>query len=150
MRFIFLCLVCLAAGCSSSSTGSQVVPTTQVESTAGPQSTWAPSSAAAPKFTDAEVVGIVRYKGQPLPGATVLFHSGDGSSGTESLADGTYRLTAKPGTYKVTVATNMDRDPLGKKSKVFVAIPIRYSQIDTTDLQFDLVVGPNNVDINLR
>ena len=150
MRIIILGLMALAAGCSSASTGGQVVPGSPAPATTDLQSTNIPPNKKETESTDAEVYGVVRFKGQPLAGATVFFHSEDGSSGTESDADGSFRATAKPGTNKVTVEIKVDRDPKAKKPKLFIAIPERYSQVETTDLSFKLIIGPNKIDIDLK
>jgi hypothetical protein len=139
-----------AAGCSSASTGGQAVSGSPVPATTDLKLTSTPLIKKEAEFKDAEVYGVVRFKGRPLAHATVIFHSEDGSSGTESDADGTFRATAKPGMNKLTVEVKVDRDPKAKKSKLFVAIPERYSQVETTDLSFNLIAGPNQIDIDLK
>lgn len=150
MRIIILGLMAWAAGCSSASTGGPAVSQSPAPATTDLKPASTPRIEKEAESKDAEVHGVVRFKGRPLANATVFFHSEQGSSGTESDADGSFRATAQPGTNKVTVEVKVDRDPGAKKPKLFVAIPERYSQVETTDLSVNLIAGSNKIDLDLK
>lgn len=55
----------------------------------------------------AQISGVVKYKGQPLPAGTIVFHDAEGKAYSASIQqDGKYELTDIPtGDMKVTVDT---------------------------------------------
>ena len=55
----------------------------------------------------AQISGVVKYKGQPLPGGTLVFHDSEGKAYSAPIQqDGKYDLTDVPvGEMKVTVET---------------------------------------------
>lgn len=55
----------------------------------------------------AQISGVVKYKGQPLPGGTIVFHDSEGKAYSAPIQqDGKYQLTDIPvGEMKVTVET---------------------------------------------
>jgi hypothetical protein len=107
------------------------------------------------------VRGTVSYKGKPVPNGTVMFVPANGPSATGTInPDGTYTLTtykagdgAVLGTHKVVVAALADtrgrlpedRDPLPPS-----IVPVKYTNIATTDLTRDVKEGDNQFDLPLE
>jgi len=128
--------------------------------------------------TSAQVSGKVTYKGQPVKGGDLAFHSKDqGVSRTFLKEDGTYVLPNAPtGPMKVTVDTEFlnqsaqkaaypgmqGKGPMMDPSKMaggapaksstgeYVKIPAKYSNPDTTTLTVTLEPGKNTKDFPLE
>lgn len=117
----------------------------------------------------APVSGTVKYKGQPLPNAMVVFHpQGEGSfsasgttdtSGAYSLMAPPHGLGAKPGKYHVTVeARGPDKPPAGQTAVIpggpsiqgDLLIPEKYTKPDKSGLEAEVKSGKNTFDFELR
>jgi hypothetical protein len=112
------------------------------------------------------VTGILKYKGKPVPNASVGFHSLDGKVASHGRTDaaGTFVLTtyepqdgAPPGRYKVTAAAGgakeiepgvlEDEPPGGFKSP----IPTKYANPNNTDIVVEVnETGKNDLTIDLK
>jgi hypothetical protein len=109
------------------------------------------------------VSGTIRYKGQPLPNASVAFVPDEnGVRGATATTDheGRYRLTsfeindgARVGTYRVAIRAvdrsdetpdNPRLDQLNPKPRK-VLTPVRYAAIDTSGLTAEVAHGKKNV-----
>ena len=151
LRILGILTFVAAIGCSSSSTtgvtqappGPSVDPESQQPAASTPTKT-------EPKPKTTVVKGKVMLNGQPLAGVMVFFHSDDGlTSGTETTADGSYDLPfVNPGKNKITIGYNED-DAKSKTNKKVILIPEKYSKTETSGLSFDLIAGPNTVDLEL-
>lgn len=118
------------------------------------------------------VSGIVRFNGQALPSGTVKFHGADGN-GDHALiaADGRYSLAKAPlGPVRVTVEAHapmpiewptrggpappppagLSSQPNEKRDGKFVAIPLRYSDQESSGLTYTVRPGKQTHDIELR
>jgi hypothetical protein len=109
---------------------------------------------------DADVEGVVKLDGQPIPRGTVSFSSEKGHTAYGMVqSDGTYHLRTgredglPPGNYSVTVAANEasttpGRDggppPVGK-----AITPDWYRDPATSGLTFDVQPGGNEINIDL-
>lgn len=95
---------------------------------------------------------MVRLNGEPLPGVMIYFHSGDGlTSGTEVQEDGTYLLPfLTPGKNQVAISPTIDQNAKSKVPGKSQPIPDRYSRMETSGLHFDLIEGPNTINIDLK
>jgi hypothetical protein len=126
----------------------------------------------------AQVSGKVTYKGQPVPGGDLAFHSQNGVAHTFLKPDGTFDLAELPtGTMKVTVDTEflntsthrpaypgsqgkggstMDPSKMqgGAPAKVssgeYMKIPQKYANPNTTDLTVTIQAGKNSHDFVLN
>ena len=117
----------------------------------------------------APVSGTVKYKGQPLPNAMVVFHpQGEGSfsasgmtdaSGAYSLMAPPHGLGAKPGKFSITVeARGPDKPPAGQTAVVpggpsiqgDLLIPAKYTKPDTSGLEAEVKSGKNTFDFDLK
>jgi hypothetical protein len=124
---------------------------------------------AAAKPASSVVKGSVTYKGQPITGGTIAFHPARGKPVKASLeADGTYYAKNVPvGEVKVTIETESlrakgnpkakakppDKDkPKDKDSKppVYVAIPKKYADVETTPLRLKVKGGKQTADFKLE
>lgn len=107
---------------------------------------------------DSSVYGTVTLDGKTLETGTVTFHpAGEGAVAYGRIgADGSYRLHTgaeeglAPGEYVVTVvATAPPPDPhsevVGK-----LLTPVRYGNLDQTDLRFTIEPGTNRIDLPLQ
>lgn len=112
-----------------------------------------------------DVSGIVRFKAAPMPGGQVTFTSRD-KSGVSVYAwigeDGNYRIHGCPtGPVKITVLP-LERSRSGKGPKglgvagkseprrKLPVIPLRYTDPNTTDLEYSVVAGPQQFQIELK
>jgi hypothetical protein len=119
------------------------------------------------------VTGKVTYKGQPVEGATVAFHSNsaDGRVAVATTgAGGVYELItldskgALPGNYSVTVkktelppeltrdvsmeeAAAKANEPLPMPKEL---LPAKYAAPGTTPLEFEVKSGSNTIDLTLE
>jgi hypothetical protein len=101
----------------------------------------------------ATVTGVVRYKGEPLPGGTLTFFGGaDHKTQARTLIgqDGTYRLPNPP-QGAVKIAVEGPTPPSGKKSaKPAVLIPANYANPDTSGLTYTVTDSVQIHDIELK
>jgi hypothetical protein len=120
----------------------------------------------------ASVSGTVRFKGQPLPSGTVLFHGSDGSVGHSLIdANGKYTLTNPPlGPVRITVQSHpvlptkitgrfsmppaappelTPKAPDERKTRV-VPIPLRYRGPETSGLTCTVNAGSQRHNIDLQ
>jgi hypothetical protein len=116
------------------------------------------------------VTGKVTYKGQPLPGGTVVFHPAKGKPAAGTIqADGTYAIQGvPPGLVVVTIETESvkagpdkgpklkppakDKEPTpgGGKAARYVAIPRLYGDVKTSPLRLTVQAGKQVFDIVLN
>ncbi|MEW4528881.1 carboxypeptidase-like regulatory domain-containing protein [Maioricimonas sp. JC845] len=138
MRWSCVALAIVAAGCSSSPDGPELVPYT----------------------------GVIQLDGQPLADAVVTFHPNEnglnGATG-QTNADGEFTLvTGKrsgivPGSYKVTVSRfvkkdgsavsaeeGMDIEQLRMTGDANESVPPQYSELDKTTLTADVSEAPDS------
>jgi hypothetical protein len=114
------------------------------------------------------VSGTVRFKGAPIPGGRVTFTSRDGG-GVSGFAwvgvDGSYSIRGCPtGPVKITVLS-MERSRGGNgfdnprgvvgarrsgQSRKLPAIPLRYADPRTTDLEYNVCGGNQTHDLDLK
>lgn len=128
------------------------------------------------KLKTEEVIGTIKFDGKPLPNATVNFTPAEGSTGVPGFGktdeSGVYKLQALqgeadagtvPGKYLVSViATEMV--PTGKKittydevgnvikmdeTKSKTLIPVRYSDVQKSELTATVEAGGGVFDFNL-
>jgi hypothetical protein len=110
-----------------------------------------------------EVFGKVMYNGKPVTAGTVKFfpEAGGEPVGTSLGIDGTYRATGIPvGRSKVAIETlsfkHMTAPPPGIARQitggrpVYVAIPAKYEQPDTSGLTVEVEKGEKPFDIPLQ
>lgn len=111
-----------------------------------------------------EVSGTVRFKGVPLTGGQVTFTSAK-NNGESAFAwigeDGSYVINRCPtGPVKITVLA-LQRNRFGKdeeketkaasgKRRNLPALPSRYTDPNVTDLEFVVVTGTQQFDIDLK
>jgi hypothetical protein len=106
---------------------------------------------AAPKT--GTVSGKVLFKGVPLAGGWVMYHSQDGREFSATLLeDGTYEISGVPvGTARVAVGTSNDLLPpflAGKQPRV-VTLPRRYAEAQKSGLTLEVQAGRQTHDLNL-
>jgi hypothetical protein len=110
---------------------------------------------------ESSVSGTVTLDGQPIgPGFLVFAPVGGETNPANGAiqADGTYELKTantaglRPGKYKVSVTVLDQPDvPPGERSYVVARsrIPEKYSDLNTSALEFDVESGSNTIDIPL-
>lgn len=96
------------------------------------------------KTDETKVTGIVRYKGEPLPGGTLTFFGdADGKNQARTLIGpgGTFQLLNPPrGSVKITVEG--PSPPSGVEgAKPAVVIPVKYANPGTSGLTYTVVMG---------
>ena len=111
------------------------------------------------------VQGVVRLDGKPLDGGSVLFESIEpGSSGRRYTARGTidgqgnYRLStfgrydgAVAGRHRVVVLPDLSQMTDNPHAPPLpITVPVKYSALETTDLEYEVEPGDNRIDIELR
>ena len=117
----------------------------------------------------APVSGHITFQGKPVVEGTITFQPAHGRPAMGTIgADGSYRLTtfengdgAPPGKYTVTIeARHVTAPPAPKsmkdevnvpfgKTKIEWLVPEKYSRLDSTPLNAEVVRGPNTIDFNL-
>jgi len=95
---------------------------------------------------EATMTGTVTYNGKPLPFALMSFHN----QGQGPMA---YSMTEEDGSYEVLTGSQSGLRP-GKYKLAFesppeIALPQKYSTIETSGLEFDVKAGKNTVNIKL-
>ncbi len=102
------------------------------------------------------VEGSVAYRGKPLPGGTVVFHSIGHARGPQAMGaiqkDGSFqmqtlgKLGATIGDYRVTVSYRRELTPQEAKNLVIPEqlIPKAYGKVDQTPLAFSVKQGGDN------
>src|SRR5437899_612630 len=110
----------------------------------------------------APVTGKVTYKGQPVPGATIVFMGDENTRPATAVsgADGSYSLMtldakgAMPGSYSV-IVTKIDAPPAGEPPSMEEAaklanrpppapkalLPAKYGDASKTPLRFEVKAG---------
>jgi hypothetical protein len=112
------------------------------------------------------VSGKVLYKGRPVTGGSIAFHSAEGKVFAGAIhADGTYDLQGVPlGAAKVTVETESlkgsklktppkDKGGLPKEGEGaprYLPIPRQYAEVNTSPLRYTVTAGKQTFDIDLR
>jgi hypothetical protein len=109
-----------------------------------------------------QVKGTVMYRGKPVPNGTIVF-VGDvpgpvASSNIEP--DGSYRLTtagsglgAPLGSHKVMIVAMEEMKgvlPEARNPTPPPIVPIKYSNLATTDLRAEVKEGANTIDFDLK
>jgi hypothetical protein len=120
----------------------------------------------------ASVSGTVRFKNQPLPSGTVLFHGADGRVEHSLIAaDGTYTIADAPiGTVRITVQSHGAAPPAlsspvdqprtvppelapraeDRRDSSYVLIPGHYQDPEKSGLKYSVDVGAQTHDIELQ
>jgi hypothetical protein len=97
------------------------------------------------------VSGTVKYKDKPVTGGRLTFISAANSGNTAMCLiheDGTFSVGDAPlGENKVTIDTESTKPELGAR---YVQIPTKYSASPTTGLTFDVKLGENTADFDLK
>ena len=111
------------------------------------------------------VQGVVRLDGKPLDGGAVLFESIEpGGSGRRYTARGTidgqggYRLStfgrydgAVAGRHRVVVLPDLSQMTDNPNAPPLpITVPVKYSALETTNLEYEVEPGDNPIDIELR
>jgi hypothetical protein len=120
-----------------------------------------------------EITGAVRYKGQPVTEGSILFAGEDGGHATAGgdVEQGTYRLQAPAGTYRIVITTppppmmpgppppdlgippevvkKMTEEARAAAKKKRVTLPGTYSQFSSTPLRYTVVKGNQSHDIEI-
>ena len=99
-----------------------------------------------------DISGVVKFKGEPLPGGTILFYGQPkGQWSAEIKEDGSYKVTGVPaGTAKIAiiaaVQVNMGGDAPVVKA---VAIPKKYADPDKSGLTCNVQGGAQTHPVEL-
>lgn len=107
------------------------------------------------------VVGVVRYKGNPVPQGFIHFHSKDNPLVCDSGSikkDGTYTITNAPvGPVKVVLQINGAEDPelvakQGGKSVLILPRELgrKYARLETTPVEKVIEAGENKIEIDIQ
>jgi hemoglobin len=89
---------------------------------------------------DAQVVGKVMYQGKPAAGARISLVAADGKAVRATVAaDGSYRLTVKPGEYTVTIS-----------GPAKLGLPAKYAEANTSGLKWNVREGKGTYDLDLH
>jgi hypothetical protein len=107
------------------------------------------------------VRGSVTYKNAPLDRGTVMFYpngSGQASYGNVQK-DGKFQLMnphkterIEPGKYVAVVLAGNSEIAAAKEDPLYPvqpAVPFKFSSVTTSPLKYDIVLGENNLEINL-
>lgn len=107
------------------------------------------------------VKGKVAYKGKPVERGTISFIALGGASASSKIApDGSYALLnvrktdrIPVGSYDVVIMAGEDQLDMGGgnelMSKMKIPVPLSVIRLATTPLHYEVVEGPNTIDINL-
>jgi hypothetical protein len=108
-----------------------------------------------------EVSGTVTMDGNPIGPGFLVFAAVDGDTNPANGAiqpDGSYQLKTantrglNPGKYRVSVTILDQPDvPPGERSYIVAKsrIPVKYNDMSTSGLEFDVAPGRNSIDIAL-
>jgi hypothetical protein len=108
------------------------------------------------------VTGLVTLDGQPLNNGTIQFYpiAGDGQTSAASIGpDGRYRMEASPTKMKVVIhatkVVGQRKAYEGQADSPMIDVvedllPIRYSDMNKTELKVDVVPGENVADFELH
>ena len=104
----------------------------------------------------APVKGTVRYRGEPLPGGTVVFHPMPPTPGPQAMGiigpDGTFEMSvlehpgAAVGEHRVTVDYRRELTKQEAQNLVIpqLLIPRRYARVDSSPLTCTVIKGQTN------
>ena len=109
------------------------------------------------------VTGVVRFEGEPVPGAMVLFHNDAKGVHLMARADDNGRYEVQmaggaglpPGDYDVCVSPPVQDHPLGPikapppVNDLYPNIPRRYRDVKTAGLTLTVTENTNNLDIDM-
>jgi hypothetical protein len=100
-----------------------------------------------------EISGVVKHKGQPVSGGTIVFHDGDKRSWAATIGtDGTYSVANVPtGNAKVTVQSALSIPLAGSQTAKVrpVSVPDKYNRPDSSGLTFEVQAGSQTKDWDL-
>ena len=108
----------------------------------------------------ATVTGLVTLDGNPIPSGSVVFYPTTGGAAVygEAGADGRFELRTgtsvglQPGNYSVTVMHRRGQPSMNMSPAQIDALditPTKYRRRETTDLQYSIQRGPNDLTIRL-
>ncbi len=87
-----------------------------------------------------QVTGTVMYKGKPAVGAKISFLAADGKVVSDTIAaDGSYKLSVKPGEYTITIS-----------GPAKLGLPAKYAAANTSGLKLNVVGEKQTHDLNLQ
>jgi hypothetical protein len=118
----------------------------------------------------AEVTGKVTYNGQPVTGGSISFVSQEeGAFANNGRIDesGNYKINSPVGPVKITIDNRVLRTGIREQAMkgagprpgqpdpdpikgVYVEIPQKYYQVDTTDMTYTVKAGAQTFDIELK
>jgi hypothetical protein len=99
-----------------------------------------------------DISGVVKYKGEPLPGGTILFYGQPkGQWSGEIKEDGSYTVTGVPtGTAKIAIIPAVNVNLGGGAPQVkAVTIPPKYSDPEKSGLTCEVQGGAQNHPVTL-
>ncbi len=105
----------------------------------------------------AQVAGLVRLEGKPVPAGSVLMIAESGDFATSTLQpSGAFSLDCKPGRYQVAVVAPPGADPYATNVNASIAgtdivtIPSHYQDVGTSGISIEIQPGSNQFDIDLQ
>jgi hypothetical protein len=105
-----------------------------------------------PSNKQGEITGVVKFKGEPLPGGTVVFHGATSTYTSEIRKDGNYTVSGVPlGTAKIAVVMPI-RITMGGKSvgsNSLPDIPARYGDPQKSGLSCEVTGGSQTHNVEL-
>lgn len=98
----------------------------------------------------ASVSGTVKYKGQPVEGAQVMFTPSKGAGIDASTdADGRFSLQVATGPSQVSVTKMVKKNPDDPYSSAVNVLPARYAIGDTSGLTMEIADGKHTIEFEL-